>query len=130
MFSDTPFIVNVKVLAEGFNAPATKGVCFLHMCSSERKIIQIIGRELRPHENKIIAHVILPFINDSESKYINNFLKIIANNDENVKNAFQSKKIGGYINIMPANENYKPIKVTPENDFIIWGIVTHVIKSL
>ena len=32
--------------------------------------------------------------------------------------------------LMPANENYKPIKVTPENDFIIWGIVAHVIKSL
>lgn len=31
--------------------------------------------------------------------------------------------------LMPANENYKPIKVTPENNFVVWGIVTHVIKS-
>ena len=31
--------------------------------------------------------------------------------------------------LMPANENYKPIKVTDDNDFLIWGIVTHVIKS-
>lgn len=31
--------------------------------------------------------------------------------------------------LMPANENYKPIQITPENDFLIWGIVTHVIKS-
>lgn len=31
--------------------------------------------------------------------------------------------------LIPANENYKPIKVSPENDFLIWGIVTHVIKS-
>lgn len=31
--------------------------------------------------------------------------------------------------LMPANENYKPIKVTADNDFVIWGIVTHVIKS-
>lgn len=31
--------------------------------------------------------------------------------------------------LMPANENYKPIKITPENDFLIWGIVKHVIKS-
>lgn len=31
--------------------------------------------------------------------------------------------------LMPANENYKPIKVTSDNDFLIWGIVTHVIKS-
>lgn len=31
--------------------------------------------------------------------------------------------------LMPANEKYKPIKVTKDNDFMIWGIVTHVIKS-
>jgi DNA polymerase V len=31
--------------------------------------------------------------------------------------------------LIPANENYKPIKVTQDNDFLIWGIVTHVIKS-
>ena len=29
----------------------------------------------------------------------------------------------------PANENYKPIKVTEDNDFIVWGIVTFVIKE-
>jgi DNA polymerase V len=31
--------------------------------------------------------------------------------------------------LLPANENYKPIKVTADNDFIIWGIVTKVIKD-
>lgn len=31
--------------------------------------------------------------------------------------------------LMPANKNYKPIKVTTENEFIVWGIVTHTIKS-
>jgi len=31
--------------------------------------------------------------------------------------------------LIPENDNYKPIKVTEENDFIIWGIVTHVIKA-
>ncbi len=30
--------------------------------------------------------------------------------------------------LMPANERYKPIKVTEENQLIIWGIVTAVIK--
>lgn len=28
------------------------------------------------------------------------------------------------------NQNYKPIKVTKDNEFVIWGIVTNVIKSL
>ena len=30
--------------------------------------------------------------------------------------------------LVPANEDYNPIRVTEENDFIIWGIVTNVIK--
>jgi DNA polymerase V len=31
--------------------------------------------------------------------------------------------------LIAANENYPPVKVTGENDFIIWGIVVHVIKN-
>ena len=31
--------------------------------------------------------------------------------------------------LVPANEKYKPIKVTKDNEFLIWGIVVHVIKS-
>ncbi len=30
--------------------------------------------------------------------------------------------------LVPANEKYQPIKVTQENEFIIWGIVINVIK--
>lgn len=32
--------------------------------------------------------------------------------------------------LMPANANYRPIKVTEDNEFLIWGIVIHVIKSV
>ncbi len=32
--------------------------------------------------------------------------------------------------LMPENENYKPIKVSEENQFMIWGIVTYIIKSV
>jgi len=32
--------------------------------------------------------------------------------------------------LVAENEKYQPIKVTSENDFVIWGIVTHCIKSL
>lgn len=31
--------------------------------------------------------------------------------------------------LKPANDEYQPIKVTADNDFIIWGIVTYVIKK-
>jgi DNA polymerase V len=32
--------------------------------------------------------------------------------------------------LMPENKNFQPIKVTDENELIIWGIVTYVIKNL
>ena len=32
--------------------------------------------------------------------------------------------------LMPANKKYKPIQVTEDNYFIVWGIVIHVISSL
>ena len=31
--------------------------------------------------------------------------------------------------LMPANPDFKPIKITEENDFIVWGIVTFVIHK-
>ena len=32
--------------------------------------------------------------------------------------------------LMPENSNYKAIKISLENELIIWGIVTYVIKSI
>lgn len=32
--------------------------------------------------------------------------------------------------LMPENNDFQPIKVTSENDLIIWGIVTYVIKKV
>ncbi|MEP0213097.1 MAG: translesion error-prone DNA polymerase V autoproteolytic subunit [Cellulophaga sp.] len=32
--------------------------------------------------------------------------------------------------LQPENPNYKPIQITEENNFIIWGIVTNVIKKV
>lgn len=33
------------------------------------------------------------------------------------------------IKLIPANKNYPTLEVTPDNDFIIWGIVTYSIKK-
>lgn len=30
--------------------------------------------------------------------------------------------------LMPANDQYKPIKVTEDNNFIVWGVLTYNIK--
>lgn len=32
--------------------------------------------------------------------------------------------------LMPANSDFKPIKVSEENDFIVWGVVTFVIHKV
>jgi len=32
--------------------------------------------------------------------------------------------------LVPENEDYAPIKVTADSNFMIWGIVTHVIKDV
>ena len=37
------------------------------------------------------------------------------------------------VRLMPANElntAYRPIVVTPDNEFLIWGVVTYVIKKM
>ena len=37
------------------------------------------------------------------------------------------------VRLMPANESkttYKPIEITSENNFLIWGVVTYVIKKM
>ena len=39
----------------------------------------------------------------------------------------------GRVRLMPANElntKFQPIEVTAENDFLIWGVVTFVIKKM
>ena len=36
----------------------------------------------------------------------------------------------GCLYLMPENPSYHPIKVTEDNQFFIWGIVTYVIKKL
>lgn len=36
----------------------------------------------------------------------------------------------GIVWLQPENDNYKPIRITEENNFVIWGIVTTVIKKV
>ena len=34
------------------------------------------------------------------------------------------------ITLLPENPKYKPIKVTDKNNFMIWGVVTYVVKEV
>ncbi len=66
----------------------------------------IIDKSLEPQNNKIAVCQI-----DSE------FTVKRIKNEENI------------VWLIAENEEYKPLKVTHENDFIIWGIVTSRIKT-
>ena len=70
---EVSFLVNVRILVEGFDAPITKGVFFLHLPSSKTSAIQIIGRALRKHPEKRFANIILPCSADDDEKSINNW---------------------------------------------------------
>lgn len=39
-------------------------------------------------------------------------------------------KQGQTIRLLPANPNYQPIEIQPQQDFEIWGVVTNVIHAL
>lgn len=36
----------------------------------------------------------------------------------------------GHLWLQPANSKFKPIEITEENHFLVWGIVTHIVKQL
>jgi superfamily II DNA or RNA helicase len=112
-----PFLVNIHVLIEGFDAPITRGVTFLHLPSKKQTIIQTIGRCLRPHALKNYASVILPFSTETDGKAIDKFLKILATNDSRIKKSYQSKNMCGYINpikIIEDEEDYKELELKYE----------------
>jgi len=71
------------------------------------KDILVVDRSLEPHNNKIAICFI-----DGEFT-----VKRIKTEDD-------------CMYLMPENKNYQPIKITEENNLIIWGIVTYVIKNI
>ena len=102
---ELPFLVNVRILVEGFDAPITKGVCFMHLPSSKTTLIQIIGRALRLHEDKTYANIILPYSSKEDESSITNFMKVMAKNDSRIKKSLESKKVGGYISLVKIVED-------------------------
>ena len=85
------------------------GVSMVDAAMDEGDII-IVDRAIDPYNNcKAVCYI--------DGKYT---VKRVEISDKSVR-------------LMPANENntaYKPIDVTPENNFVIWGVVTWVIKKM
>ena len=69
--------------------------------------IMVIDRSLEPTENKIAVCCI-------DGEFTVKRIKI--------------KKDGLYL--FPENKDFEPIKITESNQFIVWGIVTYVIKAI
>lgn len=62
---------------------------------------------------------------DKSVKPHNNSIVIASLQGENVIKHFIKTHAG--IFLAPDNPAYKPIRITPDMDFSIWGVVTHVI---
>lgn len=69
--------------------------------------ILIVDRALAPENNRIVIAAL--------------------NGELTVK---RMRKEGGRIFLVPENDGYAPIEVTPEMQFEIWGVVAHVIHSV
>lgn len=83
-----------------------KGVSLINAGISDGDLL-IIDRSIEPKDGKIAVCYI-------DGEFTAKRIKI-------------SKK---EVLLMPENEDYQTIKVTEENNLIIWGIVIHVIKTL
>jgi superfamily II DNA or RNA helicase len=99
-----PFLVNVRILIEGFDASITQGVVFYHLPTKDTKVIQIVGRSLRLHPLKKYAKIILPFCKDEDDKNISKFLTILSKNDYKIKDSITNKRFGGYVDVVKSEE--------------------------
>ncbi|MFN7226513.1 MAG: LexA family protein [Holosporales bacterium] len=55
-----------------------------------------------------------------------NIVVAAVNGDLTVKRLHKTKNT---LSLMPENDNYRPIKITAETGFQIWGVVTRIIKA-
>lgn len=56
----------------------------------------------------------------------NDIVLAVLDGDFTVKHIRKSE---GELYLMPANENYQPIKITEGVDFKVWGVVTFIIQK-
>jgi len=102
--SKKAILCSARVLNEGVNIPVVDSVCFVDPRFSTIDIIQCIGRSLRLHEGKNMAHIIVPiFINNFEDNFdkdahgnVIRILKSLKNTDSGVIEYFKMRANGNY----------------------------------
>jgi superfamily II DNA or RNA helicase len=93
------FLVNIRVLIEGFDAPITDSVCLLHIPKSKIIIRQILGRTLRLYDTKTISSIIIPGYCHQDIINQSNLIYNLCNDDLKYNSLFSKKIYKGYINI-------------------------------
>ena len=93
------FLVNIRILVEGYNAPHIRSIFFLHVSTNDIFIIQAIGRALRQHQDKQLATIYVPFTHEDDLERIQTFIHQLSTYDERIKHAISEKKIGGYLSL-------------------------------
>ncbi|MBP5691755.1 MAG: translesion error-prone DNA polymerase V autoproteolytic subunit [Bacteroidaceae bacterium] len=71
--------------------------------------LAVIDRSLEPNNGDIIVAYI--------------------NNEFTIKTLDLSHRSQGYIELLPANPTYKPIRITDTDSFMVWGVVVYTIKT-
>ena len=70
--------------------------------------IAVIDRSLEPRDGDVVVGCV--------------------NGEFTIKYLDMRHKKDGYIELRPANKDFKPIKITAEDDFEVWGVVIWTIK--
>ena len=116
------------IVSAGFPSPATEYAetdidlkAYLQANPTATYIARASGESM---VNSHIPDDCLLVINKS-LKPKNNSIIVASVNGENVVKHFVKTHAGEFLS--PSNPAYKPIRVTEDMDFAIWGVVTHVI---
>jgi len=94
-------LVTVYILGEGVDIPIANTCIFVEPRNSRINLAQCIGRVLRLHSSKQIAHVVLPSTNEEQE--LARFLRIMSSCDSRLRKSIQEKK-PGRINLLFAND--------------------------
>jgi len=65
---------------------------------------------------------------DRSLEYRNNMTAVCFIDGEFTVKKLKIEK--GKVFLMPANDAFKPLEITEENEFMVWGIVTYIIKKV
>lgn len=86
---------------------------------------------IRVEGNSMIGAGIFPgslLVVDRSLEPCNNSIIIAILDGEFTVKRFQ--KNGNSVILQPENRQYRPIHVSPESDFAVWGVVTHIVREI